>query len=1036
MKTRTLTAIAPRKSRWFGLPVIVAAGAALIVYLFLASGSAGAATVTLLPQTDKTNPGVWTNDSGTTCNGTPVATCAGRIDEDIDSPNDADYAQSPNDPILAVTETTLADAPDDLSTLSAIAVRYRAYKTGTKAATVTVAVVDGSTNTVIGSPTVQTLSGSATAYSYTLTGLSLTQSQVDGLYLRLTANTTGAGTATRVIVTVVNLDTTHTTVAPNPVLPQTCGIDMVLAIDSSGSITGAELTQLKTAYNMFVDALLPGTPTQIAIIDFDTSATVLTGFTNNAATLHAAINSVTSGGLTNWEDPLRQGRLLFPNRADKPDLIIMGSDGDPNTTGHSPLTSFVGEPAAVQAAITQADLAKNAGIRIDTLAIGNPDISNLESISSPDAVTSTSYTDLQADLITLARDLCGGVISVHKLIDADGDPNTTGDQTSTAGWTFNCTPTSGGGDACVPINATTGADGFTQFDVTIDGDGSATVNITETVQSGYAVISAECHAFADGPIGTWNNSNAVNGIVMHPADIGLCTFINSVQKPFDVVKDFIPNNATPVTMTLSCANGIVAPGSANAVDGGAPAHFTDTGFTGNPTCTATEPTIPTGYESTGTCNAPLLTGTCTITNTLRTATFKVAKDFQPDSAAPVNITINCTSGSYTANGSATDSVGGEAVFTITGFTPPASCTAMENPVPSGYTPNQANCMSVAITNNGTSTCTIVNVLNTATLNVLKDYTPDDPLAPNVTISVTCTSGTPSPASAPANEGMPASFTISGFDPPATCTATETAPPGYNGNQANCMNVAITVGGTSNCTITNTAIQTPFQVLKDFTDNNPMSVTVSLACASGTTSPSSTMASEGSPGNFTVIAPIGDPSCTATENPVPLNYTSTGTCTANLSAGSCTITNTYNPVNGVAQFQVFKDFTDNNPMDVNVSLVCMPGAVTMVVDGTASESDPADFTVDNQPGTTCSASEAPVAGYVANAAACQNVPLANGSCTITNTPGTPPVGGFVDMPVAPCCSGGSSLPLLLGAALAAFVAACTGGGVWRLVAQRR
>ncbi len=572
--------------------------------------------------------------------------------------------------------------------------------------------------------------------------------------------------------------------------------------------------------------------------------------------------------------------------------------------------------------------------------------------------------------------------------------------------------------------------------MTIDGDMMATVNITESVQPGFGVIFAECHAFGNGPLGTWNNGNAVNGILMQPAEIGLCTFINSVQKPFTVVKDFSDNNPASVTVSIVCANGIEAPASASASES-TPGAFTVTGFTGDPTCTATESPIPTGYESTGTCSASLNTGTCTILNTLRTATVKVAKDFQPNSGAPVTITLGCSTGTISPpTATAMDIVNGEAVFTVTGFTPPATCTAQEVPVPAGYTANQTNCVNVAITHLGTSTCTIVNVLNTATLTVYKDYTPDNPLAPSVVINVTCTSGAVSPPSASANEGSPAVFTITGFSPPASCTATETAPPGYNGNQSACANVAITVGGSSSCTITNTAIIATFEVRKDFSDNSAASVTVSLSCATGSTSPSSAMATEAVPAVFTVIAPVGNPICTGTESPIPTNYTSTGTCSAALSAGFCTIVNTYSPVFGVTPFLVFKDFTDNNPANVLVSLVCSPGTVFSVDDPTASESDSAEFTVNAQPGTLCSASEAIPAGYTANQAACQNVPLATGSCTIVNTPGAPAVGGLVDMPVTGCCDSSGGFSMLLAAALAAFVAMSTGAGVWRLALQRR
>jgi hypothetical protein len=58
--------------------------------------------------------------------------------------------------------------------------------------------------------------------------------------------------------------------------------------------------------------------------------------------------------------------------------------------------------------------------------------------------------------------------------------------------------------------------------------------------------------------------------------------------------------------------------------------FTVTGYSGDPTCTATESPIPTGYDSTGTCQAALSAGECTITNTSTPApTITVDKSANP-----------------------------------------------------------------------------------------------------------------------------------------------------------------------------------------------------------------------------------------------------------------------------------------------------------------------------------------------------------------------------------------------------------------------
>ena len=1001
---------------------LAAVAVAMVVY-FQYINPAGAAVTTLYAINDRTNAGGWQNQSAVTCNGMVSTACSASIDEDIDAPIDSDYTQSPVDAVNAIHEFDVLDAPVDMSALSAISVRYRALKTGTKAATVKVDVIDEN-NAIVGSPLTTTLTGSATTYSYNITGLNLTQAQTDSLFVRITGAVSGAGTSTRVQVTDVNLDLTYSTVANNPVLPQTCGIDIVLVMDTSGSIDGTELTQMKNAYNGFIDALLPGTPTQMAIVDFDTAGFVAQGFTASAASLHTAVNAAVADGLTNWEDGLRDARGLFPNRADKPDLIIFASDGDPNTIGTNGFTSFVGEGPAVHAAIVQADLAKNAGIRIQTLGIGtDPNVSNLESISSFDATTTTNFMQLEDDLFDLAVTLCGGTVSVHKLIDADGNPGTTGDQTSQAGWIFNANVTSAGDSSTPPSGATDGS-GYILFDISLGGDQMATLNVVETVQPGYAVIAANCIAVGNGPLGTWNNGNAVNSITLGVLDIAQCTFINSLQKPFVVNKDFQPNNAASVNVTLSCATGTIAPVGPTPVSESSAGNFTVTGYTGDPVCTATESPIPAGYDSSGTCSATLNAGSCTIVNVLRTATINVAKDFSDNNVADVNIAVACTSGTVTPNDT-TASEADTANFTVSGFNLGTTCNASES-VPAGYTGNQTNCQNLAISPGGTTNCTMVNTLNSAMFTVNKDFTPDN-FVISVTITVTCTSGTVAPASAPAMEGSPAVFTITGFTAGATCTATESAPPGYNGNQSGCANVAIVPGGSHSCTIFNTAVTATFLVNKDFDDNNAMSVTVSLTCTSGTVSPSSASASESSPANFTVFAYVGSPTCTATET-IPAGYNSSGTCSGPLlpATGQCTITNTYIVI--PLPFTVFKDFTDGNPQNISITLACAPGAVFSVVDPTASESDPADFLVYNTPGTVCTATEAVPFGYTGNQTNCQNVPLLLASCLMVNTPKPLTVGGVVDVTIGGAIGGdGSSAWVWLAVLGAMAVASLSVGG---------
>jgi hypothetical protein len=138
------------------------------------------------------------------------------------------------------------------------------------------------------------------------------------------------------------------------------------------------------------------------------------------------------------------------------------------------------------------------------------------------------------------------------------------------------------------------------------------------------------------------------------------------------------------------------------------------------------------------------------------------------------------------------------------------------------------------------------------------------------------------------------------------------------------------------------------------------------------------------------------------------------------------------VGGIVPFYVAKDFTDDNPMDVTVNLTCNPGSVLVVIDNTASETDLAEFSVDSEPGTTCTVTETVPSGYTADLTACQNVPVAALQCTVINSPSLA-VGGIVDLPVpgdtssSGCCD---TLVAMVVAAMAAAVACGSAGVVLR------
>jgi cysteine-rich repeat protein len=298
-------------------------------------------------------------------------------------------------------------------------------------------------------------------------------------------------------------------IEPNPGLNQSCGVDMVLVIDSSGSIDSTELSQMKVAYEDFINAFLPATPTLIGVVDFDTQASVVQNFTDNVTVLTTAVNTPTSGGFTNWQDALLKARGLFDPRDNKPNLIVFASDGNPNRKGDPAQT--VNQSEAVQAAVTEANLIKANGTRIIALGIGNAiNTANLEAISSPDAVITANFSSLAATLANLSAELCGGTITVKKIINSSGVPD----------WEFNISIEGGTSNL---TSGLTDSEGFINFDIEFN-DSNATVAVAETLQEGYLVDQASCSA-GNTTIGYFDGVSVFN-ISIGVNDIVYCEFIN------------------------------------------------------------------------------------------------------------------------------------------------------------------------------------------------------------------------------------------------------------------------------------------------------------------------------------------------------------------------------------------------------------------------------------------------------------------------------------------------------------------------------
>ncbi len=300
---------------------------------------------------------------------------------------------------------------------------------------------------------------------------------------------------------------------PNPTLANTCGLNIALVFDRSGSVSPFE-TQFKNAAKAFVDAL-QGTPSTIGLTGFAgitepfgngigevrapmTSVATVAG----AISVKAAIDAIPFGGLgdaggTNWEDgfkvvggtdePPSSGGLAGPI-----DVILFMTDGNPTTYDGSGDIGFFENPADVDAGVVQANIWKLNGTRIIAVGIGEDlDVTNLVRISGDVEGSDYFLTDFESigeGLENIAIASCTSTVTITKNVDdnADGVYEVSD---GTPDWTFSADATASVGNltwqaptGTNPVSDSVGADGIVLFDWLLD-DLSATtdIDITETV---------------------------------------------------------------------------------------------------------------------------------------------------------------------------------------------------------------------------------------------------------------------------------------------------------------------------------------------------------------------------------------------------------------------------------------------------------------------------------------------------------------------------------------------------------------------------
>lgn len=384
----------------------------------------------------------------------------------------------------------------------------------------------------------------------------------------LSTNGTGAGSSSA-----TNQEKSFGAVADslnNPTITPTCssGVTIALQLDMSPSIDAAELAQYRAAITGTGGLLdsLKGTNSSVALFTFNSTSpgqNTPSGWNypqllnvdqgNNLATLKSRVNGLNNtGGATNWDRAFRAVGTADQNY----DVLLFVTDGAPNYitgTGGANTTaqpdSYNVAVRSLEAAIYSANAVKAEGTRVVAVGVGGGVTAageNLRAVSGPTASSdyfqTSNWSALSSQLAEIAQGLtCQVPVTVHKQVT---DPEGNNAQAASE-WSMNVALASGttGATLTAPAATTTDATGATgEWVVKFDApDGTAGIDVSETVKDGYAFASATytiTHSDTTTTTGTFDAvTGTVPGVVV--GDRVDVTFTNRTIPPtgtFDLTK--------------------------------------------------------------------------------------------------------------------------------------------------------------------------------------------------------------------------------------------------------------------------------------------------------------------------------------------------------------------------------------------------------------------------------------------------------------------------------------------------------------------
>lgn len=122
-------------------------------------------------------------------------------------------------------------------------------------------------------------------------------------------------------------------------------MDVVLVLDTSGSMSGDPIAATRSAASQFANTVLGADKScRIGVVTYDSGAYTACGFTKYASTCNPIINDIGTGGGTDIESGLSAASSLLSQSEARNKIIVLMSDGEPNEgkTGDS-LVSYAND---------------------------------------------------------------------------------------------------------------------------------------------------------------------------------------------------------------------------------------------------------------------------------------------------------------------------------------------------------------------------------------------------------------------------------------------------------------------------------------------------------------------------------------------------------------------------------------------------------------------------------------------------------------------------------------------------------------------